>query len=191
MNSLYKIEQKYLQLVNELEENGGELTEEIAVELEVTQAELAEKLISFNNLINILTSHTEMANKEIERINDFIKVKQSIIDKFKASMLQALLLFGEVDKKGIKRLEFETLRLSTRKSSFLDIVNEGVIPDKYLKIDVSNLSTIQYKKIIELFPEIINSAKSKISKKEITDDIKKGEKVEGVILDERYHLTIK
>ena len=191
MKSLYNIEQNYLELAAELEESEGELTPELEERLVVHQEEAENKLTSYQNLIAELEAQAIMADEQMKRIQAFKKSKQVTIDKLKASMLQAVLLFGEEDKKGIKRLEYGTLRLSTRKSTFLDVVNEEVIPDKFLKIDISNLDREQYTSLIDTFPELANKGKKKVAKKEITDAIKGGETIDGAILDTRFSLTIK
>jgi hypothetical protein len=195
MKSLYNIHQEYLQLASDLEEAGGELTPELESRLEIHQADAEVKLINYSNLIDILESNVSLADAQIERIQTFKKAKKAAIDRFKHNMLQALLSFGEEDAKGIKRLEYitpdKTLNLATRRSKFVDVFDEGSISDDFLKIDISNLSRKQYTFLLDAFPELVNSAKTKIAKKEIGDALKKGEVIEGASLDTRYSLTIK
>lgn len=134
---LFKISQDRLNTLNEIEENEGELTPELEIKLKITEDRLEEQVIEMNNIINFIQSGLDAAEKEMFRIIEYKKRKEKLLYNIKHNLLQALLLFGQEDKKGVKRLQFSGLELSTRKSSSIEILNANLIPDKYKKVDVS------------------------------------------------------
>lgn len=69
MSNLFGIAQKYDYLVSQIEENDGEITEEIAEELAIAESELEDKLRAYRQVID--------AQKLISliikmRLNDFV-----------------------------------------------------------------------------------------------------------------------
>lgn len=52
MSNLFGIAQKYDYLVSQIEENDGEITEEIAEELAITESELEDKLRAYRQIID-------------------------------------------------------------------------------------------------------------------------------------------
>lgn len=52
MSNLFGIAQKYDYLVSQIEENDGEITEEIAEELAITESELEDKLRAYRQVID-------------------------------------------------------------------------------------------------------------------------------------------
>lgn len=191
MIQLHNIEQEYLAILNVIEEAEGEMTPEMEKYLTINGDKLESTVVSYKGIMDILESNMEMADKEIKRVQAFKALKQNAHDRFKKALLQALLLFGEEDKKGIKRLQFETLKLSTRKSVSVEIEDEGKLDAPYYKIDVINLNQEQYNYLLENFPLHGWDAKFKPVKKDIKAAIDSGVEVEGASLTTRFGLTIK
>lgn len=52
MSNLFGIAQKYDYLVSQIEENDGEITEEIAEELAIAESELEDKLRAYRQIID-------------------------------------------------------------------------------------------------------------------------------------------
>lgn len=76
MSNLFGIAQKYDYLVSQIEENDGEITEEIAEELAIAESELEDKLRAYRQVID--------AQKLIlliirMRLNDFVIGMQVLI----------------------------------------------------------------------------------------------------------------
>lgn len=179
---LFKISEEYLQLISDLEEAEGVLTPELENRLQFRQEDLEIATVSSVNLINMLDSNIKAAETEITRIEAFITRKQKVRDNLKHSLLQALLLFGKEDKNGVKRLSYNTVELSTRKSKSIEIIDENLIPNEFKKIDVTinNISITELTILKTILDEgagyyylNLMKAVSKISKTELKPEIEK------------------
>lgn len=148
---LYKISEKYLNLLQDIENNEGELTEELENELKISNEELESSVIDFCNIKNGLQSDIDAVNKELLRLTEFINRKQKLINTINHNLLNALILFGQEDKKGVKRFKYGTFELSTKKSKSIEIINRDEVPDEFKKVDIfiSNL-TLNQLKILKL-----------------------------------------
>jgi hypothetical protein len=169
MKSLFAIQQDYLQIINELEDNGGELTDEISQALAITRDDLAVKAQNYHAIMSNLEADIAQAEAEIKRIQQYAKAKQAVYDRMYAALLQALLLFGEEDKKGIKRLEVGTLRLSTRRSESTAVESIEALPEQYKRV----------KTVVEADKTAIKKA------------LQEGVEVPGCSIEPKYSLVIK
>lgn len=206
MSSLYRIEQELIELRNLLEtenEFADESPEKEFIEqnLEIKQEQLATKTEGYLYVISGVEAQVWQAEKEIERIQKFIQRKKNIVNRLNAALLQAVLLFGEENKNGIKSLEFGSHRLATRRSQSVVITNVESVPDDCKLHDVTfkNLSTdIQkflHKRISELpdssaKKELLEkfNAGTKIVKKEVKKKIEGDVDIEWAKLETKYNL---
>jgi len=142
MSNLFKISNELLKLRDQLEtenEFADESPEKEWIEnnLEIKQEELSTKIGGYLHVISQAEAQAEMGAKEALRIQEFIIRKAHIAERLKASLLQALLLFGEEDVNGVKRLEIGTNRLSTRRSKSVNILDEGAVTDDCKSFNVT------------------------------------------------------
>lgn len=166
---IYKISEIYLSILSEIEEAEGELTPELEAKLSFGQDKLGEVVTNFTGSINMLQGNIDAANKEILRLQDFVKRKQKVQDTLRSSLLSALLLFGKEDKKGVKRLQFDTVELSTRKSTSTEILNVELVPDDYKLVDVS-LSNLSLK-ALEGLKRLLNGERETLEQFEETKNL--------------------
>ena len=68
MSNLFGIAQKYDYLVSQIEENDGEITEEIAEELAIAESELEDKLRAYRQIIDAQKANIAYNKDEIKRI---------------------------------------------------------------------------------------------------------------------------
>ncbi len=195
MSSLYQINQNYLQLVAEIEEAGGETNEEFDQALQITREQLAEKVANYKWVIDTILGDITVANREIQRLEDFKEAREKSIKTLSEKLLQALLLFGEEDAKGIKRLKCGTITLSTRKTpAAVQVEDESEVADSYKKVDITiqNLDVAVANSLIAalLKKDITCNNTVKLDKKKIGDDIKNGTTVEGASLVSKIKLSI-
>lgn len=202
--SLFKISEEYLDIISQLEE--GEITPELEDQLKITREELEKKGINYCFMIRNLESKINMVDSEIQRISNLRKDLEYKHNKLKETLLQALLMFGKEDKltpkqkaegkEPVKRLEFGTFRLSTRRSVSTKVTSDFLIDDKYKKanLTVKDL-TIEDLRIVRdmIFEKGYKNLneEEKIMKTSIKEDIDKGIEVEGAELETNYSLTIK
>lgn len=180
MSSLFNITSDLVRLRNLLEaETEFDIANpELEESLVIKQEQLAGKMEGYVHVMNNADAQIEMAKAEIARINKFIAVKQHMRDRLEAALLQALLLFGE-DDKGVRRLQIGTLRLSTRKSTSIQVnVEPDQVPDscKYITATFKKLTpemakflqrrlhdlpdSIGKKALLEAYTEIIDVSKT-------------------------------
>lgn len=137
--SLYEIKEEYKELLSNAEEelaNDGIVSPETEKALMINQEQLLEKAENYTNLLEILDSRMHMADRQLEKVKDFKDRQTTLANKLKYNMLQALLTYGDEDKNGVRRLEFATTKLSTRKAKFVDIEDENLIPDQHKTVEV-------------------------------------------------------
>jgi hypothetical protein len=159
--SLFQIENELLAIENQLAESGGELTPELEQALEIGQQELKQKSFNYCKYIRSLEAQIDSAKTYEEQIRNYKKSKQRVIERLKMALKNAVINFDTI--------ETEIFKISNRKSSAVEIVDEDQIPDKYKIIK----QTFQ------------------IDKKAIKEAINKGEVVFGAKISENLNLQIK
>lgn len=125
MASLYNIEKDLLDLFGEIEENGGEITEEQIELLNIKEEELKNKLENYHKAILSWKSDIDTCKLEEKRINSVRKKYEHRIDKLKNIMLNAVNTFGETGKNN-KFIELPTVRIFTKSSKAVEIDEERI-----------------------------------------------------------------
>lgn len=164
MNSLYVITNNFMELMNKAEQ--GELTEEEYNKLgEEIALELQQKSTNIIGYYQNENALLEAIDTQIKRLQDFKKAKKNHIDSYKKYVKE------NMEKLGITKIETELGTLSIAKSPIsVEVVNESEIPEEYKE-------------------EVITT---KVDKKKIADEYKKGNTVAGVIIhDNNTNLRIK
>jgi len=160
-NSLYQINGALISLLEEIEENGGELTEEIASQLEIKEAELFEKTSGYLEIIGSQEAFISRIDEEIKRLEARKKQSKNLVDRLKSNLVNAVEVFGEI--------ELETATVTTRKSVSVEVTDVNSLPDIY-----------KLKKVTE-------AANKTVIKK----DLKEGVVIDGCQLIENKNLKIK
>ena len=143
MATLWQLTQDELSFISLMEENGGEVNDEIIEELAIRRENFQYKAEAYSKFILKLESEAEQAAAEIKRIQALKKAKENTVQRLKDTLLAALMVFTEEDAKGIRRYETPLAKLSTRKSQSVEILDEALLPDDFwvVKTEVSK-STI-------------------------------------------------
>lgn len=115
MASLYNIEQNLCSLLQTIEDNDGEVTDEQYNELLITEEELKTKLDQYHKAIKIWTADAVACKEEKKRINEVQKKYENRVSRLKESMLDAVIKFGQIGKSN-KFIELPTVRLFTKQS---------------------------------------------------------------------------
>lgn len=168
--SLRDIYLEYGDIVNELEENGGELTPELEERLAVNRSDLQEqleRLMSLEDAFNTEHDRLFMIAKQIEsKANSYAKAAA----KIKAIMKEAVVSFGKlnVTNKGNKTFAVELkngFKLTAVNSPVLQVIDEEQVPQEFKKFkyvintnfkggEVVNQHIELLKKLAEVEPEI-------------------------------------
>ena len=167
MQTLWQLTQDELSFISLMEENGGEVNDEIIEELAIRRENFQSKAEAYAKFILKLESEAEQAAAEIKRIQALKKAKENTVLRLRESLLSALMVFTEEDAKGIRRYETPLAKLSTRKSVAVEILDEQIIPADYWVI------------------------KREVSKSTIGQAIKDGAEVPGAQLRDNISLSIR
>ena len=146
-NSLFQINSELVEVTNLLIENGGELTPELETRLQIAENELKAKSVNYYHVIKELESTTNMIDAEIKRLQELKKARVNTIEKLENALLYSMNLHG------IAKIETETLKISTRKSKSVEVVDIDKLPFNCLKIEKKPIKS-EIKKLIEEGMEI-------------------------------------
>jgi hypothetical protein len=158
--SLYNIKDEYLTLINSIEEMEGEITPEIEAQLKINEAQLQSKSIAYLSVIKKNEHFEAQLDEEIKRLQGMKKRATLLKDNLKSRLLDAVTTFGE--------FETEFNKFGTRKSESVEVENVNSLPNEY-----------KITKVVET-----------ADKKALKEALKKGEKIEGVTLNENLNLKI-
>ena len=119
--NIFEIKQELQTIFDELEENGGELTPELAEQLLIKQEEFKDKVEAYTNAIKLLEGDVALIKNEQKRLKELVDRKQKTIDKLKDIILLAVDQFGEVNRNNVKFLDYGTGQVSIRRSKAVDV----------------------------------------------------------------------
>lgn len=126
--NIFEISKELESVFDELEENGGELTEELEEKLSISQDEFRSKVNAYLSIIKHIESDIDCCDKEIKRLQSVKKSKQNTIDRLKNILVWAIDKFGDSNKSGNKYVDLGISKV-TVKSSNKVIVNEKYADD--------------------------------------------------------------
>lgn len=126
--NIFEISKEIESIFYELEENGGELTEELEEKLSISQDEFRSKVNAYLSIIKHTESDIDCCDKEIKRLQSVKKSKQNTIDRLKNILVWAIDKFGDSNKSGNKYVDLGTSKV-TVKSSNKVIINEKYADD--------------------------------------------------------------
>ena len=124
--NIYQIQQDLLAIFDELEENGGELTEELEQKLAITQEEFKDKVEDYTNVIKTLDADMAAIKVEQARLKTLYDRKEKVAKKLKEIIINAINEFGDTKKTGVKYLDYGTGEVSIRKTQVVE-VNEPLV----------------------------------------------------------------
>lgn len=136
--NIYEIKCNLLSIFDELEENGGELTEELEEALLVNQDNLKEKIEDYSHVITLLNGDINTIKAEQKRLKDLADRKQKLIDRLKKVIAESIEEFGDTKKSGVKYLDCGTISVSLRSTESVE-VNEDVL--KAISSGITNCVT--------------------------------------------------
>lgn len=143
--SIYNIEYDHLQLMAQIEENEGEITDEISEQLELTLEEFETKAVSYGYVIRQYDFEIKQIKDEIERLSTISRRKEKSQEEIKARIHSAMIRFN------VEKVDKNNLKLSFRKSQSLIIDEDAVIPSNY--ISIKEVETIDKKALKEAILE--------------------------------------
>jgi len=149
-----------LDLLADIEENDGELTDEFLAQLEITNEELAEKSEGYLAIIKQREALDVQIKEEIKRLQAMKKANDNLVSRLKNSLLNAVNIFGE--------FEVGLVKFWTRKSTSVYVEDVNSLPKEFKVVKVTESA----------------------DKKEIAKALKSGEEIEGCSLQTNFNLKI-
>jgi len=161
--SIFQISTELNEIINQIIENGGEVTPEIEGALMIKEEELSTKSVKYGYVVKALEYDVNIIDDEIKRLSQIKKVRQNAIERLKNVLSITMQSFN------IPEIDTPTMKINFRKSSSLEITDEDLIPKKFITVKQSTT----------------------IRKADIKKAIKEGEQIEGARIVENQNLQIK
>ena len=165
--NLFNLTQSELAFIAQMEENGGEVTDEILEDIAIRRENWHDKAAGYSRLILQLDSDVDVLSAEIKRLQAIKKAKENTSSRLRENLLGALIVFEQEDAKGIRRFQTNFATISTRKSQAVEILDETELPEGFWIV------------------------KKEVSKSAISSALKAGEEVPGAAMKENISLMIK
>jgi hypothetical protein len=193
--SLYSASLQLLQLEAALIESEGETTEELDNIIKITQENFEKEVLNIVQFQTEVEAQVAYYQKEIDRIEKLKKTKENLIERLEQMLLNALTAFGKKDtspklKNPVYRLDVGTFRLSTRTSTYVNILDENTVPDEYKKVSVTGISKEELTSIADYLGRDLTS-KIEVSKSEIKKAIESEQIIPGAELASKINLSVK
>lgn len=178
--NIWQIQQDMLGIFDELEENGGELTEELEAKLAITQENFKSKVENYTNVIKAINADIAAIDSEAKRLAELKKSKAKVVERLSNTIIDAINQFGDTNKSGTKFFDYGTGKVSIRNS-----VKVETDEDK-LKCMAS-----EYAKCVS-FENMLGGASNRenITFEEMIQRCKEHKKAESdIIVDDPYDIT--
>jgi hypothetical protein len=128
MMTLFNLSQEQQMLNCMLEESGGELTPDIEQALEINQSNFIVKAENYGKALLHYKAMEAVIAAEQDRLLQMKRTIQNTQQRLKDSIADAMHLFGK------DSMEFDTLKLSFRKSTQVMIDENANIPNEFIKV---------------------------------------------------------
>lgn len=119
--NIYEISQTLLDIYNEVEENGGELTEELEKALTITQADFKQKVRDYASVIKQIDLDTTGIDQEVKRLKSYKESKTKLKERLSAILANAIDMFGEHTKSGGAYVDLGDEKVSVRNTTKVEV----------------------------------------------------------------------
>ena len=170
MSNIFQISQDLLDAFQELEDNGGELTDELEAKLTVSQADFKTKIKSYTDVIKYTEGDIKLIDEEISRLKELKESKKKAIARLEKIVIWAIGVFGEANKSGNKFVDFGTGKVSVRNTEKVEIDDEFAedAVNKFMEqireiAFTGELANNDIEDLVTLPDDVINGVTAKIS----------------------------
>jgi phosphoribosyl-ATP pyrophosphohydrolase len=150
-STLYNISNEYKAIMAAIEANEGEITDEVAPMLEIVEANLQEKAVNYAFMIKHYEDRGSLIAAEIKRLQGLKAKADKTAEKLSDRIASAMQEFG------ITKVEGETITLSFRKSTAIEIEAEEQLNVEFMKFSKPVPDKTAIKKAIEEGREVIGA----------------------------------
>lgn len=170
MSNIFQISQDLLAVCQELEDNGGELTDELEAKLTVSQADFKTKIKSYTDVIKYTEGDIKLIDEEISRLKELKESKKKAIARLEKIVIWAIGMFGEANKSGNKFVDFGTGKVSIRNTEKVEVDDEFAedAVNKFMEqireiAFTGELDNNEIEDLVTLPDDVINGVTAKIS----------------------------
>jgi hypothetical protein len=128
--SIYQIEQNYNQLAEQLIDNDGELTTELAEQLAITEEQLQNKSVAYSFVIKQMDADIDTIDAEIKRLQAAKKQRERASEYLKDKIKHAMELFQ------IEEIKTPLVKINFRKSETVEVDDVNSLPMAYKTVKV-------------------------------------------------------
>ncbi len=129
--NIYKIQAEYQILVNELIENGGEITSELELALQINKDNFHSKSENYAYITKQFDGEMDIIDNEIKRLQQAKRSREKTIERLKATIEMAMKTF-EIDK-----IETPLIKISFRNSESVEVSDVNDLPNEFKTIKVT------------------------------------------------------
>ena len=129
--SIYQIEQNYNQLAEQLIDNDGELTTELAEQLAITEEQLQNKSVAYSFVIKQMDADIDTIDAEIKRLQAAKKQREKATEYLKDRIKHAMDLFS------IEEIKTPLVKINFRKSESVEVEDVNSLPAPYKVVKVT------------------------------------------------------
>jgi hypothetical protein len=128
--SIYQIEQNYNKLAEQLIDNDGELTTELAEQLAITEEQLQNKSVAYSFVIKQMDADIDTIDAEIKRLQAAKKQREKASEYLKDRIKHAMELFS------IEEIKTPLVKINFRKSESVEVDDVNSLPMAYKTVKV-------------------------------------------------------
>lgn len=129
--TLYQIEQNYLQIAEQLIDNGGEISPEIEQSLAITEEQLQNKSVAYSFVIKEMDGEVEIIENEIKRLQAMKKARENASQRLKDNIKHAMDLFN------IDEIKTPLVKINFRKSKAVEVDDVNKLSALYKVVKVT------------------------------------------------------
>lgn len=159
--TLYDIQEEFLGLVMAIEENEGEVSEEMLEELQINEEEFEDKIDNYLAVIRNYKSREESISKEIRRLQSRKSSVSKTIDRLRETIQTSMEL------RSMDKYKSDLFTVFFRETESVDDSQAEKIPEEYQKVKVS------------------------LDKAAIKKALQAGEEFDGIVLAKNKNLQIR
>lgn len=129
--NIFNIQNEYKLLVSELIENGGELTPELELSLQINKDQLQSKSENYAYIIKQIDAECDIIDNEIKRLQQAKKVRENTVDRLKSTLTTAMNTFE------VTEIKTPLIKLNFRKSESVIVYDVNSLPQMFKTIKVT------------------------------------------------------
>lgn len=129
--NIYNIQTEYQLLVNELIENGGEITPELELALQITKDNFHSKSENYGYITKQFDAEMDIIDAEIKRLQQAKKSREKTIQRLKDTIELAMLTFD------VNKIETPLIKISFRNSESVEVSDVNDLPNEFKTIKLT------------------------------------------------------